>query len=104
MVRMGSPSPFQEALDTPSDQVGPSIVASQGSIRGRTAEEEHIPVPHDTSLCDRCRKHSPLMGPSRGEGARITGFRSYRLVRRWSPPDRFSARRWAAFVGPLRAK
>ena len=23
---------------------------------------------------------------------------------RWSPPDRFSARRWASFVGPLRAK
>jgi hypothetical protein len=22
----------------------------------------------------------------------------------WSPPDRFIARRWASFVGPLRAK
>jgi Helix-turn-helix domain len=24
--------------------------------------------------------------------------------RDWSPPDRFIARRWASFVGPLRAK
>jgi hypothetical protein len=32
------------------------------------------------------------------------GLGLFALVRRWSPPDRFIARRWASFAGPLRAK
>jgi hypothetical protein len=51
----------------------------------------------------------PLMGPPGGGGPGVAGLGLFALVRRpaslrWSPPDRFIARRWASFVGPLRAK
>jgi hypothetical protein len=46
----------------------------------------------------------PLMGPPRGGGPAGADLGPFALVRRWSPPDQLNARRWASFVGPLRAK
>jgi hypothetical protein len=39
----------------------------------------------------------------RGRGRGEVSLDAFPATLRWSPPDRFIARRWAFFVGPLRA-
>jgi hypothetical protein len=53
--------------------------------------------PRAGSTCYLVAQDGALMPES---GASVTPPASLR----WSPPDRFIARRWASFVGPLRAK
>jgi hypothetical protein len=46
----------------------------------------------------------PLMGPPGGGGPVGAGHGPFPLVRTLESADRFIARRWASFVGPLRTK
>jgi hypothetical protein len=80
----------------PTDQVEPSIAGLQ--IRSVAVQRmKSTSLCRDASRSDRCGKLNSLIGPPGGEGAKITGLRSFGLL---GDPGTVGAGRHAAEVCP----